>query len=269
MIVLGYLAALVMGTVLGLVGGGGSILTVPILVYLLGVGPKAATAYSLFVVGTSSIFGAWTYARRQLVDFRTGVIFAIPAFVGVYSVRKYLMPSLPPIIFSVGTYQVSQSMFILLAFAIVMVLAAISMIYKKTPSVEPAKPSGKAKSLNYPLVGIEGIVVGAITGFVGAGGGFLIIPALVVLAGLEMKVAVGTSLVIIAAKSLVGFVGDLQTTESMDWPLLIIFTAISVVGIFIGTALSSKVPNEKLKPAFGWFVLIMGAVILIRELVAH
>ncbi len=268
MVVLGYAAALLMGAVLGLVGGGGSILTVPILVYLLAVEPKMATAYSLFVVGISSLVGAWTYARRRLVDFHTGAVFAVPSFIGVYVVRKYVMPALPSTIFSVGSFSVSQNSFILLVFAVVMVFAAGSMI-KKTQTAKspaPSAPDAGERKFNYPLIGLEGVVVGGVTGFVGAGGGFLIIPALVILAGLEMKIAVGTSLVIIAVKSLVGFLGDVQSNSNMDWHLLLIFTSISIVGIVLGTAMSKKIPSEKLKPAFGWFVLLMGMFILAREL---
>lgn len=259
--ILGYLSAFIMGTVLGLVGAGGSILAVPILVYLFNVAPSAATGYSLFIVGVSALFGTIQYARAGVIDFKTGVIFAVPAFVGVYFSRKFIVPSLPDVMFTVGSHAVTKDSFILSSFAVIMLVAAYSMIRKNRNHSDATK-----KSVNIPLVTLEGIVVGLITGFVGAGGGFLIIPALVVLAGLEMKIAVGTSLLIIAVKSLVGFIGDIQSNPSIDWQFLMVFSTISVVGIFIGSIISKWISSEKLKPAFGWFVMVMGIWILAKEL---
>ncbi|MCB0420144.1 MAG: sulfite exporter TauE/SafE family protein [Bdellovibrionales bacterium] len=257
---LGYFAALVMGAVLGLIGGGGSILTVPILVYLLKVDALSATGYSLFIVGLSACFGAYSYWKKGMVDFKTGAIFSVPAFLGVYLVRKFGVPMLPDVIVEINNWQMTKSFLILIVFALMMILASISMIRgRKNAEGE------KNKKFNYPLIALEGVVVGAFTGFVGAGGGFLIIPALVVLAGLEMKVAVGTSLMIIAIKSLFGFIGDIQNNSALDWQLLGLFTAIAVVGIFLGTLLSNKIPGDKLKPAFGWFVLIMGSFMILKE----
>ncbi|MCB0340740.1 MAG: sulfite exporter TauE/SafE family protein [Pseudobdellovibrionaceae bacterium] len=258
--ILGLIAAIVMGLVLGLVGGGGSILTVPILVYLLGVDPVEATAYSLFVVGLSALIGSADYIRRGLVDFKVGSIFTVPAFLGVYGVRRFGMPNIPDTI-DLSVMVISKGVLILTVFAVIMLVAAYTMIRgRKETHVE------ENKKLNLPLIAVEGLVVGGVTGFVGAGGGFLIIPALVVLAGLEMKVAVGTSLLIIGIKSLLGFVGDLQVLESIDWALLTRFTALSVIGIFIGAFISRLIPGEKLKPAFGWFVLIIGGAMLIQQL---
>jgi uncharacterized membrane protein YfcA len=260
MIVAGYLGAIVMGGVLGLIGGGGSILTVPLLVYLLKVNPVEATGYSLAIVGTAAVFGAWDYYKRGLIDFKTGTVFAIPAFLGVYLVRRYLVPALPDPVFAIGSIEVAKDTLILVVFAIVMLAASVSMIRgRKDRGADPDK------KLNIPIVAIEGIVVGGITGFVGAGGGFLIIPALVILAGLEMKVAVGTSLMIIAVKSLLGFTGDLQTLPSIDWTMLGIFIFLAVIGIQAGTRFSRKVSSAQLKPAFGWFVLIMGTGMLVKE----
>lgn len=258
---LGYFSALIMGSVLGLVGGGGSILAVPILVYLLNIAPSAATGYSLFVVGISALFGAIQYTRSGLIDFKIGSIFAVPAFIGVYLARKFIVPALPEIVFTVGSREITKDSFILSVFAVVMLVAAYSMVRKKSNS-----SASRKKPINIPLVAFEGVTVGLITGFVGAGGGFLIIPALVVLAGLDMKIAVGTSLFIIAAKSLIGFIGDIQSNPSIDWKLLVVFSLISVLGIFLGTQLSKKISSEKLKPAFGWFVFVMGGWILTKEL---
>lgn len=249
------------GVTLGLIGGGGSILTVPVLVYLFSVNPVTATAYSLFVVGASSLVGAANTLKKKLVDFRTATVFAIPAFIAVYSTRKYLVPAIPEHIFTLWDFEVTKDIGIMLFFAIIMVVASISMI----------KDNGKKElletkvSYNYPLIILEGIVVGVLTGIVGAGGGFLIIPALVLLAKLPMKKAVATSLLIIAVKSLIGFIGDIQNLE-IDWIFLLIFTGISILGIFLGGYLNKFIDGKKLKKSFGWFVLVMGIYIIGKEL---
>jgi uncharacterized membrane protein YfcA len=156
---------------------------------------------------------------------------------------------------------------LMVLFAIIMVMAAYSMI---KPSNKAAVASGVSadveQQFNYPLILAEGAIVGVVTGLVGAGGGFLIIPALVLLAKLPMKQAVGTSLMIIAAKSLIGFVGDMRGDELIDWSFLATFSSIAVVGILLGSWLSKRIPGEKLKPAFGWFVLVMGTYIIVKEL---
>lgn len=260
MIALGYILAVVMGITLGLIGGGGSILTVPILVYVFELPASQATAYSLFVVGLASVFAAVDYYRRGLLDFKTGIVFAIPAFLGVYLVRRYLMPALPESMSPFQGIEFAKNTLILVVFAIVMLVAAISMIRGRKDEGEAAK-----KKINLFFVVLEGLLVGGLTGFVGAGGGFMIIPALVILAGLSMKEAVGTSLFIISIKSLFGFVGDIQSELTIDWGFLLIFSAVSILGIFLGTMISRKVDSRLLKPAFGWFVLIMGGLMLIKE----
>jgi uncharacterized membrane protein YfcA len=259
--VLGYIGALVIGLVLGLIGGGGSILTVPILVYALSLNPVIGTAYSLFVVGATSLVGAVKNMFKGMVDFKTAIIFAIPAFIAVYLTRAYLIPAIPDELFTIGDFMVTKNLAIMLFFAFIMLLASISMIRNKRKETD----EDAQITYNYPLIIIEGLVVGAITGIVGAGGGFLIIPALVLLAKLPMKKAVATSLFIIALKSLIGFMGDVQNLD-IDWPFLLMFTAISVVGIFIGIWLNKFIDGKKLKKAFGWFVLIMGVYIIYKEL---
>jgi uncharacterized membrane protein YfcA len=259
--ILGYIGALIIGLVLGLIGGGGSILTVPILVYALTLNPVLATAYSLFVVGTTSLVGAIKNMMKGMVDFKTAIIFAIPAFIAVYLTRAFLIPAIPDNILTVGDFIVTKNLAIMLFFAVIMLLASISMIRNTR------KESGEIVKItyNYPLIITEGFVVGVITGIVGAGGGFLIIPALVLLAKLPMKKAVATSLFIIAIKSLIGFLGDVQNLE-IDWIFLLSFTAISIVGIFIGIWLNKFIDGGKLKKGFGWFVLIMGVYIIYKEL---
>ena len=258
---IGYFGALLIGMVLGLIGGGGSILTVPVLVYLLSINPVTATAYSLFVVGTSSLVGAINFMKKKLVDFRTATVFAIPAFIAVYITRKYIVPAIPEHIFSIWDFEITKNIGIMLFFAIIMIAASFSMIRNER---KEKKKETKTR-YNYPLIIVEGVLVGVLTGIVGAGGGFLIIPALVLLAGLPMKKAVATSLLIIAVKSLIGFLGDVQNLE-IDWLFLLIFTGLSILGIFAGTYLNKFINGQKLKKGFGWFVLVMGIYIIWQEL---
>jgi uncharacterized protein len=264
LLIFGWLSAIIIGISLGLIGGGGSILTVPALVYLLGINPVMATAYSLFIVGLTSLVGAWNYHRKALVDIPTAVVFGIPSIVAVFLTRKYMVPALPESMFSVNGFEFTKSIFLMVLFALLMVAASVSMIRKNGKQEVPATPQPRG-SYNYLLIVLEGIVVGGLTGLVGAGGGFLIIPALVLLSKLPMKTAIGTSLLIIAAKSLLGFVGDVFN-YSIDWSFLGLFSLLSIAGIFLGGWISGYVSGEKLKPAFGWFVLGMGIYILSKEI---
>jgi uncharacterized protein len=258
----GYLASILIGVTLGLIGGGGSILTVPVLVYLFRIDAVLATAYSLFIVGITSMVGSASYFKKGLVNVKTAIVFGIPSIVAVYFTRAVIVPAIPAEVFSVGDFVVTNSILLMLLFAILMIVASYSMIKKDTKNVgEEEAPEQK---FNYPLILIEGTVVGILTGLVGAGGGFLIIPALVVLSKLPMKEAVGTSLVIIAAKSIIGFFGEGGETL-IDYMFLVKITAFAIVGIFIGMALSKKIDGAKLKPAFGWFVLVMGIYIMLKE----
>jgi len=261
--IIGYFASALIGISLGLIGGGGSILTVPVLVYLFHQDPVLSTSYSLFIVGATSLVGAYPKYREGLIDLRTAFVFGIPSIVAVYLTRLLLVPAIPDVIFTLSSFTLTKSIFTLVLFAVLMIAAALSMIRrKKGPEITLSKEN---RTYNYPLILLEGLVVGALTGLVGAGGGFLIIPALVLLSGLPMKEAVGTSLLIIAAKSLIGFTGDLGHFD-IDWQLLLPVTAIAIAGIFIGNRLTRKVDGEKLKTGFGWFVLVIGAYIIVREL---
>lgn len=265
---IGYIAAVVIGFTLGLIGGGGSILTVPALVYLVDVDPVLSTAYSLFIVGAASLVGSFSYMRQGLVSYKTALVFAVPSFTAVYLTRRWIVPAIPdPIaqwpVLGGDDFVLTKDIAVMVFFAIIMALASFSMIRSGK------KNSGDQNSTihyNYPMILLEGAVVGVLTGLVGAGGGFLIIPALVILAKLPMKLAIGTSLLIIAAKSLIGFTGDLGV-QPIDWTFLLTFTAISVAGIFIGTYASRFIAAQKLKTGFGWFVLVMAGYILVNELI--
>jgi len=357
-VIWGVALALAVGAIMGLSGAGGSILTVPILVYVVGVDAVTATAYSLFVVGVTSTVGAASYWRRGLVNVRAAVAFSIPSLVVVFFTRSVLVPAIPAQLGTVAGMAVSKDLFILVLFAVIMALAALSMIAKpryRLSLTEPPGPAGEPRApgsrvagvtertrpltghgvdgfrsgpaaarsgtgwagtavprsagaaeapekrdarragakaeagrateprtapgqgpagtgptgpvkVSVPLAALEGTVIGVFTGVVGAGGGFAIVPALVVLSRLPMRVAVGTSLTIIAAKSLAGFAGDVALRGNFDWGLLLAFTALAVVGILAGSRLGRHVPGDRLRPAFGWFVLVAAAGILVREL---
>ncbi|WP_418514176.1 sulfite exporter TauE/SafE family protein [Corallibacter sp.] len=258
--ILGYVGALIIGIVLGLIGGGGSILTVPLMVYLLGFNPVVATAYSLFVVGSSSIIGVFQKHRKQLVDFKTGFAFSFPSFLAVYISRRYFLPLIPENLFEVNGLVLTKNMAIMIFFAIVMFFASISMIKGRKEIETPITKQSYYKTF------IQGLVIGTITGLIGAGGGFLYVPALVLWAGLPMKKAVGTSLVIIAINSLIGFLGDVHHSE-MHWGFLLTFSLITVIGILIGGYYSKYVSNKKLKKSFGWFIMIMAIYIIIKEII--
>ena len=263
--IFGYISSIIIGISLGLIGGGGSILTVPVLVYLFGVEPMMATAYSLFIVGTSSLVGAFPKYKQGLISLNTAIVFGIPSIISVFATRKFIVPAIPAEVFTLGGFVVTKSILMMILFAILMVAASVSMIREKKNKANGEEAA--EQKFNYPMIVLEGTIVGVLTGLVGAGGGFLIIPALVMLSKLPMKMAVGTSLLIIAAKSLIGFIGDLSTNAAnMNWMLLISVTALAIGGIFIGNALSKKIDGNKLKKGFGWFVLIMGIYIIVNEL---
>ena len=258
--VIGYFASLLIGISLGLIGGGGSILTVPVLVYLFKVEPVTATAYSLFIVGATSLVGAFPKYKKGEINIKTAIVFGIPSIVSVYSTRAFIVPAIPNEIFTVGSFIATKAFMTMLLFASLMVFASISMIRSKKEVLDEKSE----QVFNYPMILLEGAVVGLITGLVGAGGGFLIIPALVLFSKLPMKQAIGTSLLIIAAKSLIGFTGDLGN-QYINWSLLLPVTALAIAGIFMGNAMSSKIEADKLKKGFGWFVLVMGIYIIFKE----
>ncbi len=256
---LAWLGALAIGLSLGLLGSGGSILTVPVLVYLVGQEEKVAIGGSLFVVGAIAAVGGAQFALRRLVDWRTVLWFGLPGMAGTYggaALAKYVS----------GTLQLT-------AFAVVMLVAAVSML--RRPSAkraerggEPAAATAKAEEgrRRRSSQALEGIAVGVLTGFVGVGGGFLIVPALTVLGGLPMPLAIGTSLVIIALKSFTGFAKYLEVLTSLglelDWPVLATLTGVGMAGSFAGRLLGRRMSEERLRRVFGLFLVVVGGWIL-------
>ena len=258
---IGYILAVFVGMTLGMLGSGGSILSVPILVYVMGIEPTLATAYSLFVIGTTSLVGGIQKAKQKLVDFNKVLLFGIPAIISVFVTRKVLVPKIPEIVFSSDGFTLSKSILIMVIFAIVMIFASFQMIKPLRVKIIPIE-----EKLNYFHIVLLGLCIGLISGFVGAGGGFLIVPTLLFFAKIPMKMAVGTSLFIVSLQSLIGFTGDIMSDQILDWKLLELFTLASIIGIFIGNFISKKVSEKKLKIGFGWFVLAMGIYIILREL---
>lgn len=259
--IVGFLASILIGISLGLIGGGGSILTVPVLVYLFQVDAVLATTYSLFVVGATSLVGSTSYFKNNLIDLKTVVTFGLPSIFGVYLSRHFILPQIPNILFEIGDCHVSKSMFLMLIFAVLMLVASIKMIKKDKPEISPTN-----QKYNYSFVIFQGLMVGVITGFVGAGGGFLIIPALVGLLKTPMKKAIGTSLLIIAINSAFGFLTSYEHFGEINWMFLMIISGLAILGIIIGVRLSKNIDGKKLKPAFGWFVLMMGIFVIVKEI---
>lgn len=259
--IIGYIGALLIGISLGLIGGGGSILAVPILAYIFGVDEQYATAYSLFIVGVSALVGGIKQSKKGLVDWKTALVFGIPTIIAVTSVRKFLIPALPEILFEINEFEFTRRMAMFGLFALLMIPSGITMIKGRK---ERSISRGKQK-FNYLLILVEGLLVGTLTGFVGAGGGFLIIPSLVILANIEMKVAVATSLIVIAGNSILGFsLGD-AISLTINWSFLLSFTALSLIGIFVGTFLNNYIEGKKLKKGFGYFIFIMSVFIFYME----
>ncbi|SFW86791.1 hypothetical protein SAMN05661012_05961 [Chitinophaga sancti] len=258
---LGYIASLLIGVSLGLIGGGGSILTMPVMVYLFGVSPVTATSYSLFVVGSTSLIGAARQYKEGTVNIRMALLFAATSVITVFITRKWLVPVIPEHIATVHGFVITESWLTMVLFAVLMLASSVFMMRNKT------LPEGNDMKISFVKLVIYGTGIGLVTGLLGAGGGFLLIPALVLLLHLQMKEAVGTSLLVIALNSLIGFTGNLQD-KGMDWRLLVTVTLLAMVGIIAGSYLNRKVPAGKLKRGFGWFVLVMGIYILVREVMA-
>jgi uncharacterized protein len=256
---LGFFIAILIGISLGLIGGGGSIFTVPLLVYLFRLEPAIATTYSLFIVGLTSAVGSVNYLKAKLVNVKTIFIFGIPSIISVFIMRFFVVPIIPNEIFSINGFLVTKNILTMILFAFLMLVASYCMIKKDRTTLE-----NESTTLNYPLLTSQGLLVGMVTGLIGAGGGFLIIPSLIHFGKLKMKVAVGTSLVIISINSLIGFLSE-NDKPLIDWKFLFSISVFAILGIFIGMGISKRINSEKLKPIFGYFVLIMGVYIFIKE----
>jgi uncharacterized membrane protein YfcA len=258
--IIGFILSILIGISLGLIGSGGSILTIPILVYVFHVSPSHATTYSLFVVGVSALAGSINGAKHKLLDYKTALYFGLPSVISVFLMRKFIVPLLPTELLTISNFTLTTDLLIMLVFSVLMILASFSMIQKRKMT------ENDSSEINHNNLILKGVFVGLLTGFVGVGGGFLIIPALLFTAKLPMKKAVATSLIIIVFNSLIGFLGSITSTK-IDWNFLLLFTTFAVIGIFIGMYLSKKIANEKLKPLFGWFVLLTGIYIIIKEVI--
>tara|TARA_B100000886_G_scaffold62912_1_gene39099 strand:+ start:3945 stop:4751 length:807 start_codon:yes stop_codon:yes gene_type:complete len=263
--VLGYIGAFVVGLVLGMIGSGGSILSMPILVYLFKLNAVTASAYSLFIVGVTALTGSFQNFKKKLINYRTTILFSISAVLSVYITRKYLIGLIPEVILSSNFIIIKKDQLIMIVFGILMLVAGYLMI-KRTPKTIIKFKKTKTIAPNKLLIFLEGSIVGFLTGLIGAGGGFIIIPILVILSDLKMKNAVATSLLIVSTKSLIGFIGDIQNLI-IDWNFLLIFTTISVFGIIIGQIISKKMKGNHLKEIFGSLVLIIGLLVLLIEVI--
>jgi uncharacterized membrane protein YfcA len=253
-----------MGLALGLTGGGGAILTVPILVYLFGVVPMTATVYSLAIVGLVALWGAWGAYRSKDLHLKSALAFGVPGLIGVLVARRLLLPSVPQTINAFGE-SLSKDSLLLVLFSLLMLAASISMIRASFKNSHLGKTSVAAQS-NVSALILIGLIVGVIAGFLGAGGGFLIVPALVSLAKLEMRQAVGTSLFVIALQSLLGVLGDHVALRAIDPLLFTSITMLALIGMSVGTRLRHRISAPRLKLGFGIFVLMMGTTILLREI---
>jgi len=254
----GYFASIIIGISLGLIGSGGSILTIPILVYLFRINPNQATSYSLFIVGLTALFGSYNHYKMGNLQLKSALYFAIPSVISILLIREVIFPEIATTLFSVASFNVSKDFLIMIVFSILMIAAAISMIRKTNREL-------KTTETNYLQLSLIGFVVGIVTGFLGAGGGFLIIPALLFFANLPMKQAIGTSLLIITINSTIGFAGDLYIGTPIDYSFLLVISAMALIGMLIGSQLSKKIDGARLKPLFGWFVLVMGFYIITKE----
>lgn len=264
--IIAYVLSLIVGITLGLVGAGGSILTVPILVMIVGIEPKYATTYSLFVVGVTALVGSVRNIYRGELHLRSAFIFFIPSLVTMLLFKKHVMPNIPDELFELDSVVIRKDVVLMVLFAIVMIFSAINMIRGK---VQENRENQDIKSIdfNYKAIFGQGIIIGALTAILGVGGGFLIVPSLVTFARLPIRLTLGTSLLIITFNSLSGFLKDfLDNDFPIDWPFLLTFTGIASIGIFIGMYLLNFIKPSQLKKGFGYFVLCMAIYILSRQL---
>ena len=261
-LILGYLGAVATGLILGIMGGGGALLSIPVLVYFFHIPASVATGYSLFLIGITATSGAVQNIRKQLVDYNSVLYYGLPSVIAVYAMRRVVMPAIPEDIFTLGSFTLDKNHLILLLLTTVMFTAGYKMI--------TAQPEEEAKNqtaeIDYLKLILFAILIGAFLGLVGAGGGFLMVPALVYFAHLPMRKALGTSLVLVAANSFIGFLGDVHSNPNMDWKFLFQFSLFSIAGVFVGSYLQRHIHSAQLKKYFGWFVLLVAVLIVVKEL---
>ena len=275
-LIFGYALAIVVGLLLGLLGGGGSILALPIFVYLFGTNPILATTYSLFVIGVSSLFGTYKCVKSNSINYNALIYFGFSSVISVLLTRMYLIDLIPESIF-LFDLELSKGKVVLIFFSLIMLGAGYSMIFVDNQKIDDTKNEiencetndkviGNSKIKNIFSLSFQGLIDGAITGIVGAGGGFLIVPALVFISKLDIRIAISTSLAIISLKTIIGFLGSLNKSPNIDYIFLSVFTFLAILGMIVGIKLSKKINPNALKKYFGIFVIICAIYILLKEL---
>jgi uncharacterized membrane protein YfcA len=262
--ILGYIGATLTGIVLGLLGGGGALLSIPVLVYLFHIEPQLATSYSLILIAISASSGAYQNIRKKLIDYNAALYYGIPSVISVYIVRRWVMPNLPKVILTIGDYKLDKNLFILIILAIVMFIAAYKMITAKNAGDDETE-----HKVDHWRLAFFAVLIGAFLGLVGAGGGFLMVPALMYFANVHTKKAIGTSLLLVSINSFIGFAGDLRSHVQIEWPFFFTFLFFSIAGVLIGHYLATYIHNNRLRRYFGWFILITAVFIIAKEVSAR
>lgn len=260
MLLLGYSLAILIGLSLGLIGSGGSILNLPILVYLMSVPATEATLYSLMIVGTTALYSLTAYVKNKLVNLQTGLVFGIPSLLATWSTRKFIFTWIPERLILNNGFSIDKSALLMMAFSLIMLMVGYRMLKSTAPDLTSSKTSTSGLLL-------MGLLTGFISGMVGAGGGFIIVPALILFGNLNIKTAAGTSLLVIFLNSATAVMGNLNEFDHANWKLLIPFTALSIGGSFIGTKISGHLASAQLKKIFSYFVMTTGTIILIKEII--
>lgn len=255
-----YTASVVIGLCLGLIGAGGSILTIPVFVYILKTDPVASTIYSMFIVGTCSLVGSILSFLKKLVDLKAAILFGIPSVAGVFIARKLIFPALPEKLFLIGSFAVSKDVCIMICLAAIMFFVSLKMLKKKSSTLTMNNDI-QTKRIFFLL---QGMVTGIVTGMLGIGGGFLIVPALLLWVHLPVRTAIGTTLFIITINSAAGFVSS-YTSIVIEWPLLLKFAVGAIAGILAGTKLSEKIQADNLKKLLAWFIIVTSVYVLYRQ----
>jgi uncharacterized membrane protein YfcA len=259
-LVLGYAGAVFTGLILGLLGGGGALLSIPVLVYFFHMDATAATGYSLFLVGVTATSGALHNVRRKAVDYKAALYYGIPSVTTVYLFRRFIVHRLPDIIFSTSYFTLTRDHLILFFLCLVM----FGVAYRMITATEEAEME-ENHTINHPVLALYAVVIGCFIGLVGAGGGFLMTPALTHFANLNIKKAIATSLLLVAVNSFIGFLGDMHSNLRMDWHFLLVFSVFSISGVLLGSYLNHRIHGLVLKKAFGWFVLGIAFIIIAKE----